>query len=201
MRSLKRLPLVLVACYLFVAGANAAIIYDESVSGDLSSDNFAPTLLMVAEGSNVVNGSTTALPLDRDFFSFTVPVGLELAALVLDVYDTEDDQGFLAVAEGNQIAALFDASVLLGNALIGVAPGAMEGDDILDNLGVAGFGGTGFVGALGAGTYTFWIQEVSGSVPEYALDFQLSQIQTHAVPLPSSLLLMVAAIALLRRRA
>lgn len=121
---------------------------------------------------------------------------MELAALVLDTYDTQDDQGFLAVAAGSQISSLFSPAVLLGNALIGAIPGAMEGDDVLDNLGTAIFGGTGFVGALGAGTYTFWIQETTGSVPEYALDFQVRS----TVPVPSSLLLLLAAVALLRRR-
>lgn len=198
MQSLKSVSVMLFAFFLCSTGVSAAVIHSESISGDLSGDNLAPTLLMLAEGSNVVTGSTTASPIDRDFFTFTVAAGLELAAVVLDVYDTNDDQGFFAVAEGSQITALFSPAVLLGNALIGMAPGAMEGDDVLDNLGAAVFGGAGFVGALGAGTYTFWIQETQGSVPEYALDFQL---RASAVPLPSPLFLLLPALLLMGRRA
>jgi len=175
--------------------ASAGVIHDESVSGDLSDDNLAPTLLMVSAGSNTVAGRTTSDPFDRDIFSFTVGAGFELAAVILDSYVSDDNQGFFAVAEGAQIASLFNPAVLLGNSLIGDAVGAMVGDDVLDNLGNAVFGGTGFMGALGAGTYSFWIQETTGAV-DYVLDFQLRA----TVPAPSSLLLLLPALALVRRR-
>ena len=198
MSLMYRLCAVFLFSLTYVANAQAGVIHDESIAGDLSDANLAPTLLMVAEGSNIVTGSTAATPLDRDIFSFTVGAGLELAAVILQTYNTEDDQGFFAVEAGNQISALFSTAALLGNSLIGVGPGKMEGDDVLDDLGSAQFGGIGFTGALPAGTYTFWIQETSASVPEYALDFQVRS--TTPVPLPTTLLLLLPALVLVARR-
>jgi hypothetical protein len=186
---------VLAFC-LWAGGASALPVYDESVSGDLSDNNLAPTAVLVGEGSNVVTGSTSSSPLDRDIFSLTIAAGFELAAIVLDVYNSADDQGFFAVEAGNQITSLFSPASLLGNTLIGALPGATVGNDVLDDLGNALFGGTGFVGALGPGTYAFWIQETSGRVPQYALDFQVRR----TVPLPATLLLLLPALLVLMRR-
>lgn len=189
--------LVLLAC-TSIHGVQASIIYDEALSGDLSDDNLAPTLLAISEGSNVVTGSTIASPLDRDIFSFSVAVGQQLVAIVLDTYVSDDDQSFFVVAEGSSIGSLVSLPGFLGNALIGASAGAMQGDDVLDDLGALTFpGSTGFVGALGAGTYTFWIQETTVGVPDYALDFQVTSV---TVPLPSSLLLLLSGVALLRKK-
>ena len=76
--------------------------------------------------------------------------------------------------------------MLLGNALIGTAPGQGEGDNVLDDLGNAIFGGTGFAGPLGPGTYTFWFQETTAGV-DYALSLQV-------VPLPPAIWLLGSAL-------
>ena len=196
-----KLKATLFGLILLIAGAfqsaNAALLYDESVSGDLSDDNLSPTALMaLAAGSNVVSGGVLASPLDRDIFSITVGAGQQLVGIVLDTYVSGDDQSFFAVAAGNTIASLFDTTALLGNALIGAAPGAMPGDNILDDLGSGTFpGSTGFAGPLGPGAYTFWIQETTSGIRDYALDFQ---VRASAVPLPSSLALLAIAIVALR---
>ena len=180
-------------------GANAALLYDEGVSGDLSGDNLSPTALMaLAAGSNVVTGGALSSPLDRDIFTVTVGAGQQLVGIVLDTYLSGDDQSFFAVAAGNTIASLFDTTVLLGNALIGGSPGNMQGDNVLDDLGTGTFpGSTGFAGPLGPGAYTFWIQETTSGIREYALDFQ---VRGSAVPLPSSLALLAIAVFALRRQ-
>lgn len=179
--------------------AQAALIHDEGVSGDLSDNNLAPTLLALNAGSNVVRGSTTASPLDRDIFSFTIAAGEQLVAIVLDSYLSGDDRSFFAVASGNTISSLTSLPALLGNALIGASAGSMQGDDVLDNLGALTFGGsTGFSGSLGAGAYTFWLQETTVGIREYALDFQIRG--SSAVPAPSTLLLLLPVIAVLVRR-
>jgi hypothetical protein len=62
------------------------VIYDESVSGDLSNSGPAPTPLTVSLGSNQVFGTTgksTTGVIDRDYFTFTVPKGLFLSAITL----------------------------------------------------------------------------------------------------------------------
>ncbi len=189
---------LIVLSALGMQSANADLIYDEAVAGDLSDDNLAPSLIPLVEGSTIVTGSTTASPLDRDIFTFTVPTGQELVAVILQAYIAGDDQSFFAVAEGATIASLLNPAALLGNALIGATPGAMQGDDVLDDLGALTFpGSTGFSGPLGPGTYTFWIQETTVGIREYALDFQT---RSSEVPLPSTVLLLLTACALLRRK-
>lgn len=182
-----------------IQGANAALLYDEGASGDLSNDNLAPTaLLALTAGSNVVTGGALSDPFDRDIFTINVGAGQQLVGVVLDTYLSGDDQSFFAVAAGNSIASLVSTPALLGNALIGAAPGAMQGDNVLDDLGALTFpGSTGFAGPLGPGAYTFWIQETTSGIREYALDFQ---VRGATVPVPSSLALLALAALGLRRR-
>jgi len=188
---------VLLSACLATHTAQATVIYDEGISGDLSGDNLLPTMLAVSEGSNVVTGSATSFPLDRDIFTFNVAADQQLVAIILDTLVSGDDQSFFAVASGNSIASLGSPADLLGNALIGNLAGTMQGDDLLDDLGAGTFpGSTGFTGALGPGTYTFWIQETTRGIQEYALDFQVRT----AVPLPSTLALLLAGMMLLRKK-
>ena len=46
----------------------------------------------------------------------------------------------------------------------------MLGTNILDDMGV-GSGAIGFIPPLGAGTYSFWLQQTGGAVIGYGLDF------------------------------
>ena len=91
-------------------GANAALLYDEGVSGDLSGDNLSPTALMaLAAGSNVVTGGALSSPLDRDIFTVTVGAGQQLVGIVLDTSLT---------MEGNKLTNAKKAAIefLLKNA-------------------------------------------------------------------------------------
>jgi hypothetical protein len=196
MRTTTRLCGIIVLTMCAFHNTQAALIYDEGVSGDLSNDNLAPNLLAVSAGSNVVRGGTTAVPFDRDIFSFSIAADQQLVAIILDTYISGDDQSFFAVAAGNTISSLFSTPALLGNALIGASVGNMEGDDVLDDLGALTFpGSAGFAGALGPGDYTFWIQETTVGIREYALDFQVRGPAT--VPLPSTFFLLLPVLALL----
>lgn len=175
--------------------AMAGVIHDESIDGDLSDNNAAPSVLTVTPGSNEVIGSLQFSPdVDPDYFRFDVPVGFELTAVILDNYDTTEDQSFMAVQAGNKISDPNTGIGLLGTVLFGGAPGTTQGEDLLDDLGAANLGGDGFSGPLGAGTYTFWVQETAAEV-NYALDFQIS-----AIPEPGSLLLLLSMGLLIRRR-
>jgi len=173
------------ACSL---SAQAAVVYDESVSGDLSSDNLNPTAIILAAGDNIISGSVVAAPGDRDFWTVTIASGQSLDAIIFDEFNSAEDRSFFAVEIGNQITALNSAASLLGSALVGAGVGASQGDDILDNLGAAPFGGAGFTGSLGPGTYTFWFQETAASV-DYSLNFQVSE-----VPVPAAVWLFGSAL-------
>ena len=91
---------------------------------------------------------------------------------------------------GTQISSTTSTATFLGATLFGAAPGAQVGDNILDELGAASLGGSGFSGALGAGTYTFWLQETSANIDAYSLDIRV-------VPIPSAFLLMISGLGLL----
>jgi hypothetical protein len=184
----------LIATLGFISSVNAAVIHDESIDGDLSDDNLMPTEIpligSVSLGSNLVRGTTIAAPIDRDFWSLTIPDGQALTAIVIEAYSNTDNvglsQSFFAVREGIGFPAIDNPDVLLGSALIGAAPGSQQGDNILDDLGQALPGGSGFNGSLGSGTYTFWTQETVGEVT-YSFDFQIS-----TVPEPTSILSLLA---------
>ncbi|MCC5639837.1 PEP-CTERM sorting domain-containing protein [Nostoc sp. CHAB 5844] len=193
---MKSLLLGLGAILVFAPNAYAAnLIYDETVNGDLSSDSLNPTVLNLSVGSNQITGSTTGNPnLDRDIFTFNIPVGRQLSQIILANYvgldDVDSNQGFFAVQAGSRIESTTvttNTPPLLGAALIGAAPGRQVGDNVLDELAVAApIQGATFVGFpsgnLGPGSYTFWIQETRFGIQNYNLDFVVT-----TVPEPSTL--------------
>lgn len=183
------------------AGSSAAD-YSELVNGDLSSNNLAPTNITVSAGSNIVSGSTVRSPqLDRDFFTITIGANQLLDSITLVSYSgpSNGSGSFMAIQQGPEISSLNSADLLLGTSLIGKGLSGV-GSDILDDLGNASFGGAGFVGALGNGTYTFWYQELAGPTT-YTFDFHIT---TQAVPEPENFAMLLAGIgaiaAYLRRR-
>lgn len=140
--------------------------HNELVQGDLSGDPANPTVIAVDAGANVVTGSATDFPLDRDIFTLVVPAGLEVTEIRLSAFElvTEPSDGGMLVAleQGPRITDLNSAANLRGFAIVGVAPGTQQGDDLLDDLGG---------GVLGPGEWTVWLQN-TGSVTDYALTIQ-----------------------------
>lgn len=171
-KRMKRLAAV--AALGLGCAAGGEVVHDESIDGDLSDDGFATTDLgVLGLGSSLVIGSVTATPEeDPDYFTFEIAAGQQLSMIVLAQYapDVIGQQSFIAMQEGPQVTSDFDTSVFLGATLIGGEAGALEGDDILDNIGDPIYGGQGFTGPLGAGVYSVWFQENGGFVG-YTFDF------------------------------
>ncbi|MGE0744541.1 MAG: hypothetical protein AB7K86_04810 [Rhodospirillales bacterium] len=191
------------ASVLAWSGAQAAVVYDESISGDFSNTGASPTAVTVGEGSNKIIGTTGAdtVPNTKDYFTFTVPVGLALAHLVV-LPGTNAAPGapggqltFLGIQAGDTVTADGaggSAAGLLGYVLFNAGN---IGIDLLPAIGAAGLGATGFLPPLGPGDYSFWIQDTSGGTANYVLDLQLV-----TEPAPWMLLLGgVAGAGLLRR--
>lgn len=181
--------LALAACS---QAARASDIWNESLHGDLSGNRLAPTALGgLALGDNTLIGVVQGG--DLDYFTFSVPAGQTLSAIVLLQYTSVDQRAFIGVQHGSvftEPAAGADVANLLGWTHIGPG-GAPQGTDILDDLG-AGPGAQGFAGALPAGEYVFWLQQL-GAETAYRIDFQ-------TVPAPGAAGVLLLAPVMTRRR-
>lgn len=179
------------ATVLAAPAAQAAVAWDESVSGDLSGSGLTPTLISVALGSNQVLGTTGRVTsTDRDYFTLTVPVGLQLNALTLLPGSTALGVSFIGLQAGNQVTLptnAADATGLLGWWHYGAAD---VGLDILGFMAKPTNGASGFSAPLGAGKYAFWVQDFGQGTASYKFDLVLG-----AVPEPASAALWLAGLA------
>jgi PEP-CTERM motif-containing protein len=188
-------------CALLAAAPAKATIYDEAVSGDLSNDKAAPTALTLTPGSNSVIGTVNGFPPGtdaQDWVSFTIPAGFVMTSYVNSKYGSEDDQGFTGFQSGSSFSGdEFMAGSYAGYAHFGTGatnpdgtpPSSTVGVDLLPLMANPSFapGTTGFTPPLGAGTYTFLIQQGNPVTTSYQFDMTL-----RTVPEPgSSLLLLV----------
>lgn len=165
--------------------------YNETFFGDLSDDpndptnhEFYPSELVLFNGSNVVTGSTVGggnPPGDRDFFTFEVPAGFTVSAIILNDYQwgngNQSDPGYgdsyFAVTEGSSFPSLTDASNFLVSKLIDdyAAEGSEVGQDLLDPM-VGNAAGPAGPGSLGPKVYSVWYQE-TGANTTYEFDIVL----------------------------
>jgi len=203
-------------CALVAAAPAKATIYDEAVSGDLSNDKGAPTALTLTPGSNSVSGTVAGFPFlggtdPQDWVSFTIPTGFVMTSYVNAKYVSTDDQGFTGFQFGSSFAGdEFLAPNYAGYAHFGTAatnpdgnpvPASTVGLDLLPLMADPSFapGATGFTPPLGAGTYTFLIQQGDPVTTGYEFD-----ITVRSVPDPGSSLCLLgigglATLALRRR--
>jgi hypothetical protein len=188
---------------LLALGAAASWAWDEAVDGDLSNAGLAPTVLVFGNGSNVVAGTVgrpaVGAEVDRDYFSFTVPVGSVFSAIqVLSPTAALGGGSFIALQAGPQVTVPFNtasAAGLLGWTLFSADD---IGSSLLPLMAIPEAGSSGFELPLGAGSYAVWIQETATGTAVYTLDFTLT-----AVPEPATALLWgggLLALAALRRK-
>jgi hypothetical protein len=186
--------IVLCLILLGMAGpAHAGLIHDEMTDGDLSGDGLNPTSFVLTMGANVL--AAESISGDREYVHFQIPTGMQLAAIMLEQWESEDELGFMAVQQGTTFTEPptgTDVANLLGWTHFG--PAALGvGADYMEALST-GPGSAGFTPPLPAGDYAFWIQQTGPTSAAYQLSFVVT-------PEPSSLLCgALAGMALLRRR-
>lgn len=145
------------AAALLASPASAVVVYDETVSGDLTSGTTlgsGTVLGTFSSGINSVIGFTPGT-LERDTFTFSIPSGLQLDAVTLAQYD-EPNPADLALSTGID-------SIGIGSTIVSAA-------DVGTNVQPGGFGD------YQAGTYTFTL--VEGGELNYQFDFLLGASPT-----------------------
>ena len=184
------------AVVIAAAPASAAVVYDETVSGDLSNSGLSPTPIAFALGSNTVTGTTghdSTGAIDRDYFTFTIGAGQALTAINVLQGTQTIGLSFFGIQSGSQVTLATNSATAAG--LLGWThyDASDVGTNILDDIGIAGNGSPGFTGPLGAGTYSVWLQEISpgGAVP-YGFDFVVV-----SVPEPSPWAMLLAGFGIL----
>jgi len=205
-------------CALLAAAPAIATIYDEAVSGDLSNNPAAPTPFTLTPGSNSVIGTLSGgFPPEgtgtdpQDWVAITVPTGFVMTSYVNAVYNSSDAQGFTGFQvgssfSGDQFAALSYAGYAhfgtgAQNPDMNPTSSSTVGVNLLPLMADPSFapGASTFTPPLGAGTYTFLIQQGDDVTTGYQFDMTL-----RAVPEPGSSLCLLGmgglAIFALRRR-
>jgi hypothetical protein len=195
MTKTARLGIFVLACGIWTQMAGA-VMYNESVSGDLSNSGLTPSALTVASGSNQVLGTTGAgaAGVDRDYFTFTVPAGLQLASItLLPGTSVGGAFSFIGMEAGNQVTLA--TNVAVANGLLGWDhySAAEINTNILATMAVPANGSSGFTPPLGAGSYAFWIQDFNAGPLAYGFDFNITAAA--AVPEPAVGWLLLAGLA------
>ena len=156
--------------------ASAVPLYDEAVNGDLSGNHLAPTPIIVSNGINEVWGvtgkpSSTAPAADRDYLTFNVPAGQMVVAIAVLQEKTgiAGNLYFLGVQDSTEITVAPTAFSSAG--LIGFTHFKFDSGNIISDLGLPNGATT-----LGAGSYSFWIQETGAVNSEYGLAIQLADV-------------------------
>jgi MYXO-CTERM domain-containing protein len=172
------------------ARVEAATVWNESLQGDLSGNRTAPSLVALLPGDNDVIATTQGG--DQEYFRITVPTSAQLTGIALRSYSAFD-LTFIGVQQGATFTV--DPSFAQPGDMYGythIGPGHVN-SNILDDMG-QGFGAQGFTPPLPAGTYTFWVQQLSGATT-YDLNFQVA-----LVPEPAAVGLVLVCLAGLTRR-
>lgn len=164
----------------------------ESVVGDFSNNGLSPNgFALDKNGANPLSGSSQGG--DKDYVTVTVQSGSWLTSLVLTSYVSNDGRAFIGMMSGPQFtesSTSTNVANLMGYTHFGTGAGNVGGD-LLTNMKAAP-GAKGFSTPLGAGTYSFWIQQL-GAKTDYTMTF-------NTVPEPGTLMALAAGVAALSRR-
>jgi hypothetical protein len=172
---MKTFAIALLVAALAVPAANAATVWDETVNGDLSSSEAAPTPIALAIGSNVLAGTINGLPLDRDYITFTVPSGFILTQMNLATF-TPNNLAFSALNTGS--TSYVPSGATNGLFLSGIhITSADIGFNLLTffdtrNVTTNSLPSPG----LGAGTYCWMIQQTNPIVQTWKVDLILQGV-------------------------
>ena len=192
-RVIKSSFFVIAICALFSAApVRAGTIYKEAISGDLSDNPAAPTALTLTPGLNSVIGTVAGFPQfggtdPQDWVTFTIPVGFVMSSYVNAQFHSTDDQGFTGFQFGSSFSGdPFAAGSYAGYAHFGTAatnpdgtpPSSTVGVNLLPLMANPAFapGSTGFTPPLGAGTYTFLIQQGDPATTDYRFNMSVRSV-------------------------
>jgi hypothetical protein len=166
---MKTLAIVLLLAAAAVP-ASAAVVWDESINGDLATDPATPTPITFAIGTNSIIGTVSGTPLDRDYITFTIAPGTVLAHLNLIAWDP-DDYGFMAFNSGS--TGLIPSGATNSQFLSGIHCITEDvGHDLMDYFATRKVTTNGLPQPqLGPGTYTWIVQQLSPLVETYQVDF------------------------------
>jgi hypothetical protein len=180
--SQKFLGLLAAAMVLPAAHTKAIILWNESVSGDLSNTQASPNMFTLSSGVNTVIGSVGTGD-TQDWLTLTVPAGFQLSSVVLASYQSTDVQGFTGFSTGPTFAgSVNSAGSYLGYSHFGTAAanGSLPvanliGVDILPIMAnpLAAPGSVGFTDPLHSGSYAFLIQQL-GATTSYEFDYTVT---------------------------
>jgi len=157
--------------------AHAAVVWNEGVNGDLSTNPAAPTALVFAIGGNTVTGSvinSAGVGGDRDYIKFTIGAGQTLAGLNLLNW-APNNLGFLAFNAG--ATSYVPSAVTDPNFLAGIhANSALIGMDLMPFF-VSSAVTTNSLAtpSLGPGTYCFLVQQTNNILQQYSFEFVIEQ--------------------------
>jgi hypothetical protein len=171
---------------------SAAVVWNESVNGDLSNSGTTPNSFTLGVGTSSVVGNVNGSGDSQDWVEVNIPAGLQLSSYTLASYQSTDAQGFTGVQAGSSfVGSAFSAGSYLGYTHYGTAAqnGSLPavnniGTNLLpimgDNVNQSP-GSLGFTAPLPSGSYTFLIQQLGAST-SYQFDFGVT-----SVPEPTSL--------------
>ena len=193
-------------CVLLATAVAKATIYQEAISGDLSDDKAAPTALTLTPGFNSVSGTVAGFPQfggtdPQDWVSFTIPAGYMMISYVNAKFVAGDGQGFTGFQSGSSFSGdEFVAASYTGYAHFGTAANNPDnnpttsstvGLNLLPLMADPNFapGTTNPIFPLGAGTYTFLIQQGDPTTTHYRFNMVVRPV---AAPEPGSTLCLLA---------
>ncbi|HEV8541773.1 MAG TPA: hypothetical protein VGR78_05225 [Verrucomicrobiae bacterium] len=162
------------------------MFWNESGNGDLSNSQSAPNPFTLGSGANSVVGTVDGTTDSQDWIALTIPSGFQLSSIILQTYSSADSQGFTGFQSGSSFVGNPEttASAYSGFTHFGtgaqngaLAPVNLVGADLLPIMAdpANAPGAQGFTPPLGAGTYSFLIQQLGGST-SYQFDYGVTPV-------------------------